>query len=129
MNEKTRGGFTRGKAEYFPGEGNYVSLATDKAGGVQVDKWWVAEIVNDMEGGESTIKANASLIVAAFNAATEVEDIGFDGLEALKALPEMVRTLEAIEPQLAAPDFRTGLEWSLGLIRAILARLKGESDG
>ena len=39
------------------------------------------------------ILANADLIVAAFNAATTAENIGYDGQAAVEALPELLRVL------------------------------------
>ena len=39
------------------------------------------------------VLANANLIVAAFNAATTAEDMGYDGQAAVEALPELLRAL------------------------------------
>ena len=102
----TRGGFTRGKAEYVPGESNDAVLSPDKAGGILVGDWWVAEVQNDVEDGTSiVVEANASLIAAAFNAATEVEDMGYNGLEAVKALPEILQALDFVIAQYELDPF------------------------
>ena len=72
-----------------------------------------------MHEAAAEARANASLIAAAFNAATEVEDMGFNGLEAIKVLAALLRILEGHD----AYDGFIHDE-----LRALLARLKGGSD-
>ena len=67
----------------------------------------------------------AEIWAAAFNSATEVEDMGFDGLEAIRALGELLRHFEQlryIEPRWDA-DYN-----KIKKARALLERLKGGSD-
>lgn len=47
------------------------------------------------EPDASCIKADARMVIAAFNAATACEDMGYDGEACVKALPELVRELHA----------------------------------
>lgn len=125
----TRGGFTRGKAEYVPGESNDAVLSPDKAGGILVGDWWVAEVQNDVEDGTSiVVEANASLIAAAFNAATEVEDMGYNGLEAVKALPEILQALDFVIAQYELDPILGPLTRKARAlpIHTLLARIKGE---
>jgi len=51
-----------------------------------------AEVPNHVERQR---EANARLIAAAFNAATAVEALGYDGQDAIEKLPEMVEALAA----------------------------------
>jgi len=42
------------------------------------------------------MSANAHLIASAFNSATACEDMGYDGVECVKALPELVKLCESV---------------------------------
>ena len=77
MSEKTKGGWTRGPVQTEPG--NFI---VSESAGI------IAE-VPCCSGNE----ADVDFIAAAFNAATALEDQGFDGLEAIKSLPEIVEAL------------------------------------
>lgn len=41
--------------------------------------------------------ANSQLIVAAFNSATACADMGYDGIKAVEALPELIRAIRECE--------------------------------
>ena len=126
MSEKTRGGFTRGLCEV---KGSAVFPPFPLTAPIHYP---CTEITRDRSIVET--KANASLIAAAFNAATEAEDMGYDGLEAVRALPELLRELSVVTTKIGVyigPTLRnpSGLDDMLILARALLARLKGGSDG
>jgi hypothetical protein len=122
MNEKTRGGFTRGEFEIGIKHPSRIIL-NGLRGRV------VAFTCDPRDEGTESIeeKANASLIAAAFNAATEVEDMGYNGLEAVRALRQIVEVLRALafwqdELKRKFPD----IVWrNADDARALLARLKG----
>lgn len=110
MNEKTRGGFTRG-----PVQDTYGTVTNDKNRIIAEVHRSQRPILNGRERG-----ANASLIAAAFNAATEVEDMGYNGLEAVRALPEILKRFEWCLK--GEPQFDTVFAGA----RALIARLKGD---
>lgn len=62
-------------------------------------------IVKDGYGSEGLIAdfdllVNAKLGLAAFNAATEAADMGFDPIGAVQALPELLRAIDAVQPMI-----------------------------
>lgn len=75
-------------------------------------------------------QANVSLIAAAFNAATALEDQGYDGMETIKALPEIVEALRLVtyhyENVRAAEQYPTPDSTSTREARALLAQIKEE---
>ena len=75
-------------------------------------------------------QANVSLIAAAFNAATALEDQSYDGLEAIKALLEIVEVLTRTVLALGSLPHKLARQEFLALnqARALLARLKGGSE-
>ena len=119
----TKGGFTRGPwiqpTRYSPEEGRSIPC-----GAIEVEG---GRIVACLEGMTVTEWANdANLIAAAGTAATKVEDMSYDGLEAVKALPEILKILKMFyEPR--AKGWKV-TDWDLRLedANALLARIKGE---
>ena len=124
----TKGGFTRGEGHVLPR--NRVSRNGTPTFDVMVgngspENW---DMVADRVDGE----ANAFLIAAAFNAATQVEDMGYDGLETVRALPESLDICEEalaflLDGQLVAHRLNGKLVnrfETCTRIRALLARLK-----
>lgn len=92
---------------------------------------------------EAVWRANANLIAAAFNAATEMEELGYDGQKAIEALPEFAKTLVSVradyvrhlrrEAEIAFP-YRDDVpdNWeknsrTLPVIDALLAKARGET--
>ena len=118
--EKARGGFTKGQFEVGIKHPSRIIL-NELRGRV------VAFTCDPRdEGAESSEeKANADLIAAAFNSATEVEDMGLDGLEAVRMLPKTLIALRTISdfPCNCPPDGIWG-ECESCIARALLARLK-----
>lgn len=49
--------------------------------------------LSDVNGKTPQAEANADLICAAFNAATEAADLGYDPIEAVRALPKVLTAL------------------------------------
>ena len=123
MNEKTKGGFTRGQFETGIKHPSRIIL-NGLRGRI------VAFTCDPRDEGTESVeeKANASLIAAAFNAATEVEDMGYDGMEAVKAVPEMVAALADVLGCIESTGQLAHMYHDNA--RALLARLKkGGSDG
>ena len=75
-------------------------------------------------------EADVDFIAAAFNAATALEDQGYDGLKAIKALPKIVEALKSVVTQYenvrAAEQYPTPDSTSTREARALLARIKEE---
>ena len=107
----TKGGFTRAPVQI----GGYTIYSVSNGDA----------IATALERGRDPrmIEANASLIAAAFNAATEIEDVGYDGLEAMRALVKMIELLVVIRHD------SSGLrDFLREPVSALLDRLKGRSD-
>ena len=87
-------------------------------------------ITQNRRGDPSTPKsqaeaeANASLIAAAGTSATQLEDAGYDGLESIRMLSEIVETLEAM---LSATEYPEGVypqaDW-VDHTRGVLTKIK-----
>ena len=131
MNEKTHGGFTRGPWIVS----KRMNCPVVRSNGPDADDICTPDLPRFVVGRMATAEANARFIAIAGTAATEVEDMGFNGLEAVRALPETIKTLEnTISALKAAPcscnedrDCQRCVSWRQA--RALLLRLKGGSDG
>lgn len=115
--EKTKGGFTVGPTSIV---GHSVVLWDFDSTGPRRSLQVETEI--------------AEIWAAAGTAATEVEDMGYNGLEVVKALPVMVTALKELEDTtLSARIDDRGCRCkrcsdAYDAARALLARLKGGSD-
>lgn len=125
--------WTRGPVHHGTQKGyNAGTLYADKAGDsdyaiAQVFSVWNNHRIDDPELLASPRcaagLANASLIAAAFNAATALEDQGYDGMETIKALPEIILVLRTLEVASSAYLGEIGAEIQKRA-RALLARIK-----
>ena len=110
MNEETKGGF---------------SVIPTSSGPNQSLLQW--DFINGFPRRSMQLETElADLWATAGNAAADVENMGYNGLEAVKALAEVVTALKAISdfPCNCAADGIKG-ECESCIARALLARLKG----
>lgn len=103
----------------------------------------IAEVIcKTRENNCEPAEANARLIIAAQQAATAAEDMGYDGQAAVEALPRLLEKLEGIEeyfeqrgdaeylPGIAAPQGNEEMTHLMEIQEALTAcRSKEPSDG
>lgn len=84
--------FTRGpvtpRIEYYHGSKEPMGLPSIYSSGAGLH---VCKLLNC----NGAIESNGELIAAAFNSATECEDAGFDGIAAVRALPQLLQELRS----------------------------------
>jgi hypothetical protein len=80
--------FTRGPVVIVQGDEWTHDVATNGPEGL-----WIVASAN---GRRDEVKANKALIAAAFNAATEVEEMGYDGQEAIEMLPALIKSVNRL---------------------------------
>ena len=121
---------TRGKPT--PGPWLYKHRSGGKAFNIyaeQPKRGCVASINCSLSQPLDEKEANAALIEAAGTAATELEALGYDGMEAVKALPEL---LDAISLLMAYCSFRLPLEDLKGpemeFVKLAIKRARGEKE-
>ena len=113
----TKGGFTRGEVTHL----NHLSNREHRIG-IYTDTGYYTLAETNREFKEW--KENASLIAAAFTAATEVEDMGYDGMEAVRLLAELLTHVALIDRFAfhGLPVHKSQYE----VLHALLTRIKGE---
>lgn len=91
----------------------------------------VSQALPLLEKADATVQrdTNAALIAAAFDAAHAAAQLGYDPIEAVKALPRLLRTLETYLGELdkTAERFRVPDGATQHGIRAVLAEARGEA--
>lgn len=76
------------------------------------------------EPDAACIRADARMIIAAFNAATTCEDMGYDGEACVRALPELVAALANLLV-IAGTPITDRQEKIFGDVRITLAKCRG----
>lgn len=84
--------FTRGPIKWFPDGECAIAWIVGPDGKRLAEPYTYRE--------KAEVEANCDLIVAAFNAATALADAGYDAMDALEKLPQMVEALRELMPAL-----------------------------
>ena len=114
---------TRGKHTPGPCTSYGAAIAPEKGGPAICYMGELPQYAGDTGKPCDNHANNAELIVAAFNAATECESLGYDGIEAVKALPELLDLICSIENDDAKLP-----KWLWDKVSAIKSRARGEKE-